>query len=103
MLLHHNSLNLSDGENISYQSLLSMGLCWVMKILYLAGVATCSETASLILGGVEKIFLEQHSNSPLLNSFELFGCSGGESRQLVAYPTRLFGANMAWEAEVIFQ
>ena len=51
------------------------------------------ENALLVLGGGSKIYVDNHDQSPIVESFEIFGCS---SSFLPDYPTAVFGTNMIW-------
>ena len=67
----------------------------VMSLLViqdLSGVRTI-ENALLVLGGGSKIYVDNHDQSPIIKSFEIFGCS---ISSLPDYPTAVFGTNMIW-------
>ena len=55
--------------------------------------AMTSDTALLVMGGGSHIYIDSHDESPVLKSFEIFGCS---TSSLPDYPREVFGANMIW-------
>ena len=50
-------------------------------------------SALLVLGGGSKINVDNPAQSPVLSSFEIFGCS---SSSLPDYPVSVFGTNLVW-------
>ena len=52
-----------------------------------------TDSAILVLGGGSKIYVDNHDQSPIVKSFEIFGCS---SSSLTDYPIAVFGTNMIW-------
>ena len=58
-------------------------LILVIIIVYLVSQITANKNVTFILGGVEKIYLNDQPSSPLLNSFEIYGCDGQVSNHLL--------------------
>ena len=56
------------------------------------------ENALLILGGGSKVFITKQDQSPVLDDFELFGCSDG-TPTLPPYPFKMFGPSMVFDGE----
>ena len=56
-------------------------------------VARNSDSAFLVLGGGSHIYIDSFEQSPVLQSFEIFGCP---RFTLPNYPREVFGANMIW-------
>ena len=54
------------------------------------------DNALMILGGASKIFLAKDSQSKVMNTFEIFGCSDLPVA-LTLYPMNVFGPSMVWE------
>ena len=46
-----------------------------------------------MLGGGSQIYVDSHDQSPVLQSFEIFGCL---TSSLPDYPIEVFGTNMNW-------
>ena len=55
--------------------------------------ARTSDTALLVMGGGSHIYIDSYDQSPVLQSFEIFGCS---TSSLPDYPKEVFGANLIW-------
>ena len=55
--------------------------------------ARTSNSALLVLGGGSQIYVDSHDQSPVLQSFEIFGCL---TSSLPDYPIKVFGTNMIW-------
>ena len=66
--------------------------------LLLVTTSSSLDTAIFVLGGGSKIFLADQLSSPILDSFELFGCHSGPL-ELPRFPVEVFGPNLAWEEE----
>ena len=62
-------------------------------VLILISFARTSNSALLVLGGGSKIYVDSHDQSPVLKSFEIFGCSASS---LPDFPMEVFGTNMIW-------
>ena len=62
-------------------------------VLVRQSFARTSNSALLVLGGGSHIYDDSHDQSPVLQSFEIFGCSASS---LPDYPIEVFGTNMIW-------
>ena len=56
------------------------------------------DNSLLIVGGGTKLYLKNHTQSPITDQAELYSCDG-ESVQLPDLPQQLFGASLGWDGE----
>ena len=66
---------------------------FVYILLVQQSFARTSNSALLVLGGGSQIYGDSHDQSPVLQSFEIFGCL---TSSLPDYPIKVFGTNMIW-------
>ena len=80
----------------------------ILKFLIIVNIFKVSKgNVVFILGGAEKIYLHKHPESPLLSSFEVFGCSGSgdKATELPSFPRPIFGSSLLWreKEKVVFK
>ena len=74
---------------------MSLNLYYLIFSSYIFVCFSFKDKALFIVGGVSKIYLNQLPDSPLLDSFEVIGCSTNFAN-LPAYPKPIFGVRLWW-------
>ena len=69
---------------------------WTLTLLLLTKYVKSYDNALMILGGASKVFMTNQTQSPVSDTFELFGCSDG-APALPSFPASLFGTSLVWE------